>query len=432
MSSVGLTMWLGLFELSYGQNPPVPPANTILDLQAPPRLNSTLQAPSTVLPGQYDAESIREATAPVDQIQKVMTTAEGLKSATQVVHFHPVDVYTVFLRVGAISLITLPFSEEIQHAVLGDDTVFQMQFLKNSGRPANNVLALSTSQMRVDTNLVIFTTSQKIINFWLRSIDPNSTDHSPTIQTIVTTAPLSFSTAPVSSSPSGREQNQRGTILHGAGRTSAAGDRVPYQATEYDQSRAVIDELGGAAAGQSAPNNDVWAYGRTEDISEVQIPAASNVRQREQPDVIRQIKFDPTNLRFGDYAILLQTPDARAIAPVRVYHDGIYTYLDFEDENRPREGPSIRQVIDEIDSPVNWEVLGANGDRLAVHTIGDFTLRAGDMIVCIVYEGPDYQAEETIAPAVKVKEQALDVEEDPTPTAVVPEEPPQSNRTGSP
>ena len=101
------------------------------------------------------------------------------------------------------------------------------------------------------------------------------------------------------------------------------------------------------------------------------------------PDYLRRIPFDINELRFGDYRIRVARSEDRQIAPERVFHDGLYTYIDFGDKADVMVRPVVHQVIDEIDTPVNTNTAGPEGNILVVQAVGNFTLRAGAQVVCI-------------------------------------------------
>jgi len=112
----------------------------------------------------------------------------------------------------------------------------------------------------------------------------------------------------------------------------------------------------------------------------------------ERPEWLREIPFDMSQLRFNDYQVRVQEgEEAAGIAPVRVFHDGVFTYLDFGEGDGGRSDrmlkPVIRQVIDEIDTKVNIRVTGPTDNIFVIEAIGDFTLRNGSRVVCVDYIG---------------------------------------------
>jgi len=44
-------------------------------------------------------------------------------------------------------------------------------------------------------------------------------------------------------------------------------------------------------------------------------------------------------------------------------------------------------VLDEIDTPITYSVIGPKDNIFAVHAVGSFTLRAAGKLVCIIFKG---------------------------------------------
>jgi type IV secretory pathway VirB9-like protein len=105
------------------------------------------------------------------------------------------------------------------------------------------------------------------------------------------------------------------------------------------------------------------------------------------PEYIRAIPFDMAKMRFNDYQIFAGSETDASIAPVRVFHDGTFTYLDFGEDGRSDRmlQPVLFQVVDGIDSRVNTRISGPAGNILVAEAVGDFTLRNGERVVCIRY-----------------------------------------------
>lgn len=100
------------------------------------------------------------------------------------------------------------------------------------------------------------------------------------------------------------------------------------------------------------------------------------------PDYLREIAFKPENLKF-DMRILAPTMDDADIAPERVFNDGIWTYFDFGKKADYVRRPVIYQVVDGVDTMVNTRTAGPAGNILIAETVGDFTLRNGNRVVCV-------------------------------------------------
>jgi ComB9 competence protein len=77
----------------------------------------------------------------------------------------------------------------------------------------------------------------------------------------------------------------------------------------------------------------------------------------------------------------------RDIAPDRVFRLGPYTYFDFGTRAATMTKPAIYAVIDGVETLVNVETKGENGQLVRVDMAeSDFALRSGERTVCVKYE----------------------------------------------
>ena len=83
-----------------------------------------------------------------------------------------------------------------------------------------------------------------------------------------------------------------------------------------------------------------------------------------------------------------ETIEDAEIAPERVFHDGVFTYLDFGDDADSVRRPVVHLIIDEIDTLVNTRSAGPTNNVTVVEAVGDLTLRNGQKIVCIKRHAP--------------------------------------------
>lgn len=100
------------------------------------------------------------------------------------------------------------------------------------------------------------------------------------------------------------------------------------------------------------------------------------------PEYLRQIAFRPENLQFN-LKIYAPTADDAEIAPVRVFHDGIWTYFDFGNKADKILRPVLYHVVDGVDSLVNTRTVGPTNNILVAETTGSFTLRNGNRVICV-------------------------------------------------
>lgn len=95
----------------------------------------------------------------------------------------------------------------------------------------------------------------------------------------------------------------------------------------------------------------------------------------EEHDYLEQVIFDPSELSF-QFAMAGDV----SIAPDRVYSDGVRTWFDYGNRIRQVNLPTIYNVVDGIDTPINVVRVG---NKLVAHASGAFTLRNGQRVVCV-------------------------------------------------
>ncbi len=97
-------------------------------------------------------------------------------------------------------------------------------------------------------------------------------------------------------------------------------------------------------------------------------------------------KFNMYSQRFCGFWFC----DYKSIAPSKIWTDGQYTYLDYSTtDGTYRVIPSIQEVVDGIDIPVN-KIIKDN--VIVVHTLAKkITIVANGAFVCIEYKGDAYE-----------------------------------------
>ncbi|MEQ8832161.1 MAG: TrbG/VirB9 family P-type conjugative transfer protein [Alphaproteobacteria bacterium] len=269
-------------------------------------------------------------------------------------------IYAVRVRTTMETMFVAPAHDPIADFYLADATVFNPGY----SRLRPNVLRVRATHIDADTTLHLITKSGRFFHFYLEARGPAFAEV-PNVAVYLGSGAASMSDmAPQTGSADPAVSEELG--LEGAVRTALADRR-----RQVDMS----DQPAGIQAG-----------GGTQIV---ETGASTSTNYVPQPDYLRNIPFDPRKMRFDDYTVYIQTEESREIAPVNVMHDGITTYLYFGEKSDYIEHPTIRQVVDEIDTPVTYNVLGEKSDIYAVHAIGSFTLRVGGKIVCVVYTGPD-------------------------------------------
>lgn len=234
--------------------------------------------------------------------------------------WRPDFVMAVRTREYMVTTINLPPWEQVTNIIVGDPVVFDAKRI----RP--HILAIRPSHGGADTNVTVIGGSGNIYTFYIRSENWNS-DQVSDLTVFV---------------EANRPQNLSGG--------------------------ATVNDLVAASIDGQVPGNGNGG-------------ANSNTRLT-PPDYVREIAFKPENLRF-DMKILAPTANDTEIAPERVFNDGIWTYFDFGKKADYIRRPVVYQVVDGVDTMVNTRTAGPTGNILIAETVGDFTMRNGNRVVCI-------------------------------------------------
>lgn len=233
--------------------------------------------------------------------------------------WRPDFIMAVRTREYMVTTINLPSWEQITNIIVGDPVVFDAKRIKA------NIIAVRPNHAGADTNVTAIGGSGNVYSFYVRSEGWNS-DQVSDITVYV-------------------DANRPATVSGG----STVNDMI--------SSVSMDSSVGNGLSGTGKPG-----------------PVA--------PDYVREIAFKPENMRF-DMRILAPSMDDAEIAPERVYNDGIWTYFDFGSKADSVRRPVVYQLVDGVDTMVNTRTAGPTGNVLIAESIGDFTLRNGNRIVCV-------------------------------------------------
>lgn len=92
---------------------------------------------------------------------------------------------------------------------------------------------------------------------------------------------------------------------------------------------------------------------------------------------LNELKFNPTKIRHD-----VEMRGDKELAPVLVFRDERFTYLDYGYDSDSRVWPVAYQVVDRVDQPVNMR-KSPDGRYMVVETINPITLRYGEKTVCL-------------------------------------------------
>ncbi|MBR7158675.1 MAG: TrbG/VirB9 family P-type conjugative transfer protein [Alphaproteobacteria bacterium] len=246
----------------------------------------------------------------------------------------PEKVLPVRLRESMATLINFPAWEVIDSIWIGDTSSFVGEF------PSPNSLLLFTQpgMIGVDSNLIVFGRSGNRYAFYLRSEGYN-TDRitNAVVDVIVPNAPS------------------------GSGVTGGVSSNTPGW----------VSGMRGSGMNPAIPGNSLNPS------------AALNVASNAPKNWLEGIPTNPEKFRF-DIEVYLPNPNDIDIAPERVWHDEIFTYIDFGPKALAMlERPIVNLIVQDSEVPVGFRTRGPNGRLIIVEAVGDMVLRNGQKIVCL-------------------------------------------------
>ena len=223
----------------------------------------------------------------------------------------PNHVMAIRTREFMATTVHLPQFDTINRVVVGDPVIFEVQTV----RP--NVIAVRPTHAGADSNITIIGTSGNVYSFYIRSEGHNSIN-------------VADITVYVDASSGG---------------------------------------VGGANYGILDPARNLSGAGG----SVAQVDRALSSYTGQIPSYIREVMFDPENIDF-DMKILASTPEDTAIAPLRVFNDGVWTYFDYGDKADTVRRPVVYHVVDDVDTLVNTRTVGPSGNIVIAEAVGGFHL----------------------------------------------------------
>ncbi len=234
-------------------------------------------------------------------------------------------VLPIRLRSGMVTMITLPNGEQIEDATVGNTALFNID---PSAQGTNTMYITPNPDVQGgDTNMIVSGKSGNQYIFYLRAEPTNSSE------------------------------------------------------ITYSQVEIIMDgnaTLPGAIGTTPAPSGGMSSVFKKS-------RSASNTVGVDGEDFgwIKSMKIDPSEFRF-DLDIFVPNPDDYVIAPERVWHDRIFTYIDFGDKViAMTQRPVVSLLVEGGESPVGFRTDGQDGRLLIVEAVGDMVLRSGQRIVCI-------------------------------------------------
>lgn len=343
--------------------PPAPPQGAAM---APPVLDNRgggeLQQQSQ---GQFPIME-RSGSMPLGALQRAWDapysasgqTAPGVMRYT----WRPDFVMAVRTREYMATTLYFPEWERISDIVVGDQVAFELQ------RVRPNIIALRPVYPGADTNVTALGLSGNLYSFYVRSEGFNSDQISDFAVYVYANAPAGVRTSGGDAGYGSSAPASAGAAAAGAATGGISGGAAPSGGSSGGG--ASLSPGTGGGVGDSWLDKHGLNSGMA--LSAGIIP----------PDYIREIAFRPENLQFNMKIFAPTAADAE-IAPMRVFHDGIWTYFDFGEKADLVRRPVVYRVVDGVDSMVNTRTAGVKGNVLVAEAVGDFTMKNGDRTLCI-------------------------------------------------
>lgn len=286
-------------------------------------------------------------------------TAPGVMRYT----WRPDFVMAVRTREYMATTLYFPEWERISDIVVGDQVAFELQ------RVRPNIIALRPVYPGADTNVTALGLSGNLYSFYVRSEGFNSDQISDFAVYVYANAPAGVRTGGGDAGYGSSSPASAGAASASGG-SAGAGSVVGGSAGGSSSGGASLSPGTGGGVGDSWLDKHGLNSGMA--LSAGIVP----------PDYIREIAFRPENLQFNMKIFAPTAADAE-IAPMRVFHDGIWTYFDFGEKADLVRRPVVYRVVDGVDSMVNTRTAGVKGNVLVAEAVGDFTMKNGDRTLCI-------------------------------------------------
>ena len=256
------------------------------------------------------------------------------KPAYSKYYWSPDLVLPIRLREGMMTLVNFPEWELLEDVYIGDTRSFTGEI---SGPNTLLLFPRDGAAVGVDTNIVVFGRSGNRYVFYLRSEGVNTERLTNSIIDIDVVGDTDTSGGSPSSSSMG---------------LGRGGSSSHINANKY---------RGGS--GKSADSTFTKRF-----LKE---------------DWLKSIPLDPTKFRF-DIEIYVPNPDDVVIAPERVWHDDIFTYIDLgEKALNMIQRPIVTLIVERSETPVGFRTKGPNNRLIIVEGVGDMVMRSGKRMVCL-------------------------------------------------
>jgi len=255
------------------------------------------------------------------------------KPAYSKYYWSPDLVLPIRLREGMLTLVNFPEWELLEDVRIGDPQSFGGTV---TGPNALLLYPAKSAMVGVDTNVIVFGRSGNRYVFYVRSEGVNTERLTNSVIDIDVVGDTDTSGGSPSSSSVG---------LRGSNSSSH------INASKYNGGAKMVD--------------------------------STFTKRFLKEDWLKSIPMDPSKFRF-DVEIYVPNPDDVVIAPERVWHDDIFTYIDLgEKALNMIQRPIVTLIVERSETPVGFRTKGPNNRLIIVEGVGDMVMRSGKRMVCL-------------------------------------------------
>ncbi|MBK4722377.1 TrbG/VirB9 family P-type conjugative transfer protein [Azospirillum sp. YIM DDC1] len=245
------------------------------------------------------------------------------------------------LRLGMTTSVVLPPCETISRVSLADEESFPWEI--PDGHP--NLLLVRPDRAGVDTAMQVIARSGRLYTFYLRS---------ETVKAAQVTDLTAFIDDDVYCARSGRTARSPLSVEVG---------------------------LNGAMGGGSVPSRG--GYDRASLRREERVEEGAPDGGAGGGDFATVHPFRVEDLSFDDIRVFAPDEASRVLGPLRAFHDGRRTFLDYGERLGSTRLPAAFLLVGGVDQPVAVRWGGSKGQILIIDAVGDLTLKSGDLYLCV-------------------------------------------------
>ena len=290
--------------------------------------------------------------------------------------YSPTQVYRVLLRPGFTTTIRLDPGEHIMHAVLGDPGAFETAMVTDSNPTTpDNTIEVRAYNAGIDTSLKLMTASGQHYSFVLSSV-PSNHDH------------VTDLIVDILRDQAGLSAGTRHNVKTGDTMADSTRHRAIFSdpAGTANGTGPAADATGGRAAIRSNP--ELLA-------ADPRLRALNAGSARIDPQAtgsawgnLDNAGFDPAGMIYDISAFASTREAAAAIAPVRVWRDQHWTFIDFGAKAQSMSRlPTPTLVDDDTENLVAFRFIGEDNQIMVVEAVGNIALVSGPHVVCLILDG---------------------------------------------